>query len=73
MSRPIVIDLRTLLSLVLCAEEFDFNHVLLLLTLGQMTGPVSDEEIAEYAAETADHVALPLTVWRDHYAGKPGL
>ena len=79
--RPISIDLADLLDIVNCAEAYGHGNDVLLATLAEWAGPVSDAEIAEYAdryltpdavakgytAEDRREAAAWLTAWCDRY------
>jgi len=80
--RPLTVDLDSVLELVSCADDYGFNRDILVSAFAEWTGPVSDAEIAEYAAwfltpeaeeqgygqEDADEAQERLTEWRDKYA-----
>ena len=81
--RDLTVSLYDILDLVNCSEMYGFTSQVLMTTFGQWTGPVSDEEIAEYIASReyedddaadpddptqAEEETKELTRWRDTYA-----
>lgn len=80
--RKVECDLKVILDLICCAEDYGFAKPMLLDGLAEITGPVTDAEIIEFAAEFMSlemqeqgygeedqQSALErLTEWRDQYA-----
>ncbi len=85
MNRPITTDLHTVLSLVNCAGGYGFDDSVLFDAFGEMTGWVTDAEIAEFAAlfvtpeylkdgytdEDQAEALVTVTEWRDKYCQRP--
>jgi hypothetical protein len=80
--RDVTIKLDGILGLASCATDYGFDLSVLMSAFGEMTGPVTDEEIHEYADsirqkpdytdEDYDCISERLTEWRDEYArGEP--
>lgn len=79
--RQVSTTLDDILSLVHCSQDYGFHRVVLMQAFAGMTGWVTDEEIAVYAAsfltpeqrargygeEDAESAAKTLTEWRNTY------
>lgn len=75
--REVKTDLRNVLSMVSCAYTYGHGNQIFFGFAAQMTGPVTDQEIEEYAREIADldgyteedyqEIAKTLREWKATY------
>lgn len=79
--RELKIDLSEILDLVSCAQDYGFADDVLMCSLYDFTGDVSDEEIKDFSAsfltpemraqgyseEDQEQTAERVTEWRDTY------
>lgn len=85
MDRKCYVRLSEILELVYCANDYGHGNEVLMSSLAQITGWVSDDEIAEYAAsfltdeakeqgytgEDSEEAVKALMEWRRIYCKQP--
>lgn len=84
MNRKIETDLDNILDLIACADDYGHNNQVLMVSLAEITGYVTDKEINDYAAwyltdegradgyseEDVDSTTESLKNWRNRYCAQ---